>query len=110
MIWSKKALTGKLDLRNVRNSYDTLKDYAEMSMVPTQLRRTLISVLNKFDDRRTLNIDDAGVVTKGKQGADSIFTALEQTGKEEFARNLADTLRTLNLGDNFALRQHNKKL
>jgi hypothetical protein len=98
-----KALTGKLDLRNVRNSYDTLKDYAEMSMVPTQLRRTLISVLNKFDDRRTLNIDDAGIVTKGKQGADSIFTALEQTGEEEFARNLADTLRTLNLGDEFTL-------
>jgi hypothetical protein len=105
-----KALTGKLDLRNVRNSYDTLKDYAEMSMVPTQLRRTLISVLNKFDDRRTLNIDDAGVVTKGKQGADSIFTALEQTGKEEFARNLADTLRTLNLGDNFALQPAQQKI
>jgi hypothetical protein len=105
-----KALTGKLDLRNVRNSYDTLKDYAEMSMVPTQLRRTLISVLNKFDDRRTLNIDDAGVVTKGKQGADSIFTALEQTGEEEFARNLADTLRTLNLGDDFALQPAQQKI
>ena len=105
-----KALTGKLDLRNVRNSYDTLKDYAEMSMVPTQLRRTLIAVLNKFDDRRTLNIDDAGLVTKGKQGADSIFTSLEQTGEEEFARNLADTLRTLNLGDDFTIEAAQQKV
>ena len=105
-----KALTGKLDLRNVRNSYDTLKDYAEMSMVPTQLRRTLISVLNKFDDRRTLNIDDAGVVTKGKQGADSIFTALEETGEVEFKRNLAETLKGLNLGDNFALQPAQQKI
>jgi hypothetical protein len=105
-----QALKGRLDLRNVRNSYDTLKDYAEMSMVPTQLRRTLISVLNKFDDRRTLNIDAAGTVTKGSKGADSIFTALEETGEVEFKRNLAETLKGLNLGDNFALQPAQQKI
>ena len=29
---------------------------AEMSMVPTQLRRTLIQVINKLDDRKTVAI------------------------------------------------------
>jgi hypothetical protein len=51
------------------------------------------------------------VVTKGKQGADSIFTALEQTGEEEFARNLSRHFKKLlNLGDNFALQPAQQKI
>tara|TARA_R110002074_G_scaffold195004_1_gene361131 strand:- start:1733 stop:5140 length:3408 start_codon:yes stop_codon:yes gene_type:complete len=90
-----QALLGKLTLRQVRNAHATLKDYAEMSMVPTQLRRTLIQVLNKLDDRRTVNIDDAGMMFEGSKGADSIFTALETQGEVEFARKLAETLKTV---------------
>jgi len=90
-----KALRGELTLRQVRNAHATLKDYAEMSMVPTQLRRTLIQVINKLDDRKTVAIDDAGIMRAGEKGADSIFTALETTGEAEFRRKLAETLKTV---------------
>ncbi len=90
-----KALKGELTLRQVRNAYSDLKDYAELSMVPSQLRRTLIQILNKLDDRRTINIDDAGMMFEGSKGADSIFTALETTGEAEFKRKLAETLKTV---------------
>ena len=90
-----KALKGQLTLRQVRNAHATLKDYAEMSMVPTQLRRTLIQVINKLDDRKTVAIDDAGIMRAGEKGADSIFTALETTGEAEFRRKLAETLKTV---------------
>ena len=110
------ALQGKLDLRQVRNAYATISDYAELSGTPTHLRKYFISVLNKLDDRKTLKIDDVGVVTKGEQGADSIFTALEETGEEEFARNLADTLRNVKnpdgspIGDGFKLTPEKQKI
>ena len=90
-----QALKGQLTLRQVRNAHATLKDYAEMSMVPTQLRRTLIQVINKLDDRKTVAIDDAGIMRAGEKGADSIFTALETTGEAEFRRKLAETLKTV---------------
>ena len=117
-----QALLGKLTLRQVRNAHATLKDYAEMSMVPTQLRRTLIQVLNKLDDRRTVNIDDAGMMFEGSKGADSIFTALETQGEVEFARKLAETLKTVRsektiqypegklLGDEFTINLDQQKV
>ena len=117
-----KALKGELTLRQVRNAHDTLKDYAEMSMVPTQLRRTLIQVINKLDDRRTISIDDAGIIREGTKGADSIFTALETQGEAEFARKLAETLKTVRsqrtiqnprgrpLGDEFSIEPAQQKL
>ena len=89
------ALKGQLTLKQVRNAYSDLKDYAELSMVPSQLRRTLIQILNKLDDRKTVNIDDAGMMFEGSKGADSIFTALETQGEVEFARKLAETLKTV---------------
>ena len=93
-----------------------------MSMVPTQLRRTLIQVLNKLDDRRTVNIDDAGMMFEGSKGADSIFTALETQGEVEFARKLAETLKTVRsektiqypqgrpLGDEFTINLDQQKV
>ena len=112
-----KALRGQLTLRQVRNAHDTLKDYAEMSMVPTQLRRTLIQVINKLDDRRTVSIDDAGIIREGTKGADSIFTALETTGEAEFKRKLAETLKNVinprtgqPIGDAFTIEPAQQKL
>ena len=97
-----QAQKGKLTLTGVRNSYDTIKDMASNSMVPTQLRRQVLRILNKLDDRRYLDLDEAGekfIEGKGLGTTDSIFTTLEINSPEEFSRVLTETQKRLDIGD-----------
>lgn len=98
------ASEGKLTLTNVRNVYDSIKDLAEQSMVPTQLRRNILRVLNKLDDRRKLTLNESGEFVEGSSGADSIFTSLEINSPTEFNRLLAETNALRGVGDEFDLK------
>ena len=97
----KLAKQGKLSLTNVRNTYDSIKDMASQSMVPTQLRRNVLRVLNKLDDRRKLTLNESGEFIEGTQGADSIFTSLEINSPTEFNRVLAETNKRFGMKDAF---------
>ena len=108
-----QAQKGKLTLTGVRNSYDTIKDMASNSMVPTQLRRQVLRILNKLDDRRYLDLDEAGekfIEGKGLGTTDSIFTTLEINSPEEFSRVLGETQKRLDIGDGFGIQPAEQRL
>ena len=108
-----QAQKGTLSLTNVRNSYDSIKDMASSSMVPTQLRRQVLRILNKLDDRRHVELDEAGknfIEGKGLGSTDSIFTTLEINSPEEFSRVLAETQKRLDIGDGFGIQPAEQRL